>query len=267
MTASCFRSALLGGLFAVAGAWALVGVAAEPEAKGDGLRFVGTVQAAEPVMVTAGVPGMVVKLNADVGDNVKTGDVLAELDSTRARLELDRARAKLDVARAKLIEAKAGLRGDDAGQSGAKERVAIAEAELRLAEAEVKLAQYGVDATQLRAPRDGTVLSRRAVVGQTVDPRQGDGSAARLFELADLSKLEAAVNVPQSLVGEMRPGRRCRIETGADTTVVYQGQIARVLPVANPQTGNIPVRVQVAPVENGGRLVPGMTVNVVFGGE
>jgi RND family efflux transporter MFP subunit len=264
MTASELRSALWGGLFALAGGWTLTGVAAEPDAE---RVFVGVIRPAEPVTVTSGVAGTVAMLRVDEGDVVKAGDVLAELDSTRARLELDRAKAKLDVARAKLVEAKVGLRGDDVGLSSAKERVAIAEAELRLAEAEVKLAQYGVDATQLRAPRDGTVLARHAVVGQVVDPRQGDGSGARLFELADLSKLEVVVNLPQSRVGTMRPDRPCRVETGAGPNAVYQGKVARVSPVAEPQTGMVPVRMQVAPSENGSRLMPGMTVNVVFGGE
>jgi RND family efflux transporter MFP subunit len=255
---------LLVGLLPVAGVLALA-AGAEPQAPLQPFQLVGVVQPAGPAFATVGVAGTVVKLRADVGDVVQAGDVLAELDSTRYKLELDRAQARLELAQARVSEVKAGVREADLRQSPMKERIAAAEAEVRLAKAELQLAEHDLGATQLRAPISGTVLARHAELGQVVAPPSGDQASELSFELADLTALEVTANAPESFVGRLLPGERCRIKAAAGSQLMFGGEVARVQPVIDPRTGSFPVRVQITRTENGGPLRRGMSVRVVFG--
>ncbi|HEY6359715.1 MAG TPA: efflux RND transporter periplasmic adaptor subunit [Vicinamibacterales bacterium] len=108
----------------------------EPESPGT-LRVSGNVEATE-VQVAPEVGGRLIELNADEGDRVNAGDVIARLDRRDTELQIDRARAERAAAEAQLRLLQAGARPEDIRQAEAQ--VDAAEAEVGAAEAELRAA-------------------------------------------------------------------------------------------------------------------------------
>jgi RND family efflux transporter MFP subunit len=226
----------------------MMAMGADPEAKRGALEMTGRIQPARTVYINASVPGIISKVQVQVGDTVKAGEIVAELDDTRYQLEVERARAKLEIAKVRLKAAKAS-----------EAELSIAEAELRQVETELRLAMLNLDATRLRAPIGGTVLARRVEVGQTVAP----GAGGNLVELADLRSLEAAVDLAERDIAKVFRGQLCRVEIAAAPDEKHEGKVVRIRPTVDPSTATLPVHIEIEPSEKGG-LVPGMFVRVTF---
>lgn len=224
----------------------------------------GSIVPARLVHVTAGFPGRVTKVRVAVGDVVKASEVLAELDDTRAKLVAELAQAKVELARARYQAIKAGLAGKDRQQSPGKEMLGVAEVEIKTAEAELRLAKYDLEGMQIRAASDGTVLAKRVRVGDVVGSQQSNNSLTALFDLADSRRLEVVVNVPKKEMSQVSQGQQCRIEVDALPKVVYQGQVVRLSPVADPATGTFRAYIEIELPEKGQRPLSGMTTSVGF---
>jgi RND family efflux transporter MFP subunit len=212
----------------------------------------GTVVPRQLVLVCPKVPGQLVRLLVEPGAVVKTGDLLAEVDATKYKLEVERLQARVAVARAQVQETKAG--------AASSARMAVVEAKLKVAEAELRLGEYAIEATQVRAPIDGTILNRQADVGMVVEP----GRSGTLFEIADLHDVVVAANVPENVRDVLFPSQPCRIQR-AGSTEAHKGKVLRLYPAADPSTATYPVWVKVE--ERGDLLRPGCLVSVEFLGK
>ena len=108
----------------------------------DRVRVSGQVEATD-VQVAAQVGGRLVELRVDEGDRVKTGDLVARLDTADAELALARAKANLGQADAQLRLLVAGARVEDIRQAEAQ--VAASETDVRVADVEVAAARADVE--------------------------------------------------------------------------------------------------------------------------
>jgi HlyD family secretion protein len=200
------------------------------------------------IIVSARVAGQVIELNAEEGLVVQKGDVLARLESTEYKAQLDAALAGVKLAHAKLGKVKRG---------GDEKDVAIADAELARATAVVEQAQWRLEATTIRAPISGTVLVKKSEVGTISNPRTAHLSPG-ICELADLRELEVIVDVPERDISKVSRGQRCLIVLEALPKTTYQGQVARVMPIAERAKGTISVRVKIAVPAEDTQLRPEM---------
>lgn len=247
--------ALLSVVLPILGVSALAAHAAEPPAERALLVEPGRVQPAQRVHVSASVPGTIAKVQVAVGDVVKAGDVVAELDATRYRLECEQAQGKLEQARIHLR----GLAAESPGEA----QLAMAQLQVREAEIELELAKYNLDATQLRARNEGTILVRRAEVGQAVSPEGCEAPSGSLFELADLRALEAVVPVTETDAEKVFQGQSCQVLAAASKTA-FDGKVARVCPMVDPATGTFAVHVLLELPPGDSAVMPGMFVQVTF---
>ena len=126
------------------------------------LEAKGYLVSARQVTVSPRVRGQVVELLIEEGQRVQSGAVLARLDPAEYDLALRIARANLSLAEAEQEKVK---------QGDAKADLAIARAKVEVARARVELAQYNLEGTVVRAPFNGTVLTKRAEVGALLDPK------------------------------------------------------------------------------------------------
>ncbi|TWT89840.1 Macrolide export protein MacA [Pseudobythopirellula maris] len=142
------------------------------------------------------------------------------------------------------------------------ERIAAADAEVQRAEAVLAKAEYVVNATDITSPLTGTVIERRATLGARVvpGPMVGPGSSLILCTIADLSKIEAVVDIPESQAGDVQIGQPCLITTEAHTGREFHGEVAWLSPVYNRQRGVRAARVTVDNEE--GLVLPDMTCRV-----
>jgi len=219
--------------------------------------------------------GIVLRVPFDAGQRVKTGEVLAELDADILQLTLLEQRAELAEAQATVEERRTrvewaqrdlGSLEELLGQGAAKAKEVDDKrsellgfrALLRQSEESVRLSGVRIDLIErrlrnkvIRAPFDGVVIIKHAEVGQWV------AIGGAVSEVIELDTVDAVLDVPEWLVGELKVGMPLEILAAAlDDAVV--GTIRTIVPLGDARARTYPVKVS---IENGeGRLKPGMAV-------
>jgi multidrug resistance efflux pump len=285
----------------------------------------GQIVPSDTVRVTARIPGLVRSVSIWEGDQVKTGQILAELDSPEADFEIVRASAGCKRARAMVAQAEAQITRHRAevAEAGAavkeasaqqqycharmlrmrdllksnsiderfaneaedqyksaeartrqaearlaavqaqpeQERLSVARAELAAAEARLELAKVHVEAKTVRSPTTGTVLARHVTAGELL-MRPTDGHPIILFEVADLSRLDAIAEVPEQGFSRVTQGLRVEVRPDAAPGRVYAGRVTRLAPVISPTNRTFTVRMQIETQPGGPTLRPGMSATV-----
>lgn len=202
-------------------------------------------EAPNEAQVVAKTSGILLALNAEEGDLVKAGQVLARLDPDRPSLEVRRAEAMLrkleaDLARSKnLFERKLiaadiyeKLRFDVATQRAAYD-----------------MARLELSYTQIIAPIDGVIAQRMVKQGNLIQLNTA------LFRIVDTRQLEAVLNVPERELATLRAGLAVTMEVDALPGQPFVGRIDRVSPVVDAGSGTF--RVTCA-FESNEVLKPGM---------
>jgi RND family efflux transporter MFP subunit len=256
----------------------------------------GNVSAIGETPIYARAEGYIKSRKVDIGDVVKKGDLLVEIDSpeldqqlrnSRARLEQLRAasaqvRAAIEQAKAtaKLAEvnfnrsrllvadgivAKADLDEKTAMFDARKADVKAQEANLLAAEeairaqtAEVGRIEQLTEFKRVTAPWDGIITQRNCAVGNLITP-SAIASGRDLFRLSDISRLRVFVNVPQSSINDIKVGQAAQVrvpELGKTLT----GSIIRSSNALENQSRTLLAEVNV--VNQGRTLLPGMYVQV-----
>lgn len=135
------------------------------------------------------------------------------------------------------------------------EKIKAAEAELAAAEADVTAAaarlsqaQWRVDNCTIKAPITGTVLSKKAELGNLVNPMAFSASTSgggAVCDLADLADLEVDLEIPEREISKLRVGQPCRVRADAYSDRTYEGRLDRIMPIANRAKSIVNVRVKV----------------------
>ncbi len=204
--------------------------------------------------VDAPVAGRIVRLLAAPGDAVKAGQALAEIASPEiGQAQADARRADVDYEAA--TKNLARIRElNEAGITPARELQA-AEAELARAAAErqrtrARNAAYGVGARidqvfALRTPVSGVAVERTAAPGLEVRPDQAQPGQPALFVVSDPTRLWVRLDVPESLVGAVRPGQTVALKAAALPDRPIQARIAHVSDFIDPATRTLKARAEV----------------------
>ena len=167
----------------------------------------GYVVAQRKAAVASKATGRLVYLGVVEGDRVKKGEVLARIEDTDVKASLDQAKANLQLNQADLKDAEQWLARQkkllDSGVSmqsdydGAEARYHRVLASIDVAKAAVTGAEVALENTLIRAPFDGTVLTKDADVGEMVVPMAASvGSRAAVVTIADMSSLQVEADVP-----------------------------------------------------------------------
>lgn len=146
-----------------------------------------------------------------------------------------------------------------------EERKAQAKAEMMATEARLARAKFRLDNCEIRAPVSGTVLSKKAEIGNLINPVVG-GLSTSLCDMADLTDLEVDLEIQERDIQKIRVGQACEIRADAFPKRAYEGRVDRILPIANRARGIIPVRVKIKLPESeaGQYLKPEMGATVTF---
>ncbi|HMC31662.1 MAG TPA: efflux RND transporter periplasmic adaptor subunit, partial [Candidatus Angelobacter sp.] len=162
------------------------------------------------------------------------------------QLEIDRAAADSDVAAAKSMQAQIGQ----------------AQAQVTQKQAALKVAQKNLDYTVIRAPINGTVISRSVDVGQTV---AASLQAPTLFQIAqDLTKMQVYTNIDESDVGQIRAGQPVTFTVDAFPKEVFRGRVDTIRLNATTVQNVVTYNTVVAFDNPDLKLFPGMTAYVAI---
>lgn len=193
----------------------------------------GTVEPLRSVGVNAQSAGALVSVNAEEGDYVQRGAVMARLDARELEAQVASARANWEVARDAFARAQQ-----------LRERQVITQAEFDAARAAEAAARASLDQlrtrigyTVVRAPAGGVVTEKLVETGAVV------GAQTRLFTIAEVSTLVSRVGVSELDVGSLRVGQSARVMLDAYPGQRFEGRIRRIFPSADPATRLVPVEV------------------------
>ncbi len=206
----------------------------------DGLSaYAGEIRAREEATLSFRVGGKLVRRLVDVGDRVRKGDLLAELDPGDLRLQVEALQAELTSADAQLARARAdhartaSLSKDQLVSRAALDQqtaaLRAAEGQARAARAQFDLSRNQAAYSQLRAPQDGVVASRQVEAGQVVAAGQA------VFGLAADGGREVAFALPESGIRDFKVGQAVVIELWSAQGERIPGRIREIAPAADPQ--------------------------------
>jgi multidrug resistance efflux pump len=180
---------------------------------------------------------------------------------TEEKLQL--ARSDAEVARWSLTEA---VKAVELVQGVARKmRIAATRHEVGQAKARLARAEWRLGNCVLKAPISGTILTKKAELGNLVSPLSFNVSSS-ICEMADLSDLEVDLGVQERDLSKVEQYQRCKVRSEAYPSQLYDGYVDRLMPIANRSKAEVPVRIKVKiPREDEGKyLKPEMGAVVLF---
>jgi HlyD family secretion protein len=244
----------------------------------------GTLKPTNSVDVGSELSGTVKSVEVDYNSQVKVGQILAKLDTTKLEATLTQSRAALESAKAKVLQAQATVAETqaklaqyqrvrelsngkvpsqsemDAAEAAferAKADEASAKAAVSQAEASVKATETDISKSVIRSPINGIVLTRSIEPGQTV---AASFQAPVLFTLAeDLTQMELHVNVDEADIGKVQEGQEATFSVAAYPDRTFEARITQAR-FASSTTSGVVTYETVLKVSNPDlALRPGMT--------
>jgi RND family efflux transporter MFP subunit len=218
------------------------------------LLFTGLIEAWNKVNITPDVGGKIAKIYVEEGENVKEGQLLAELDTRAIRLQLEQARAGLAVAEASYNDAKRNiermerLKAENAISEQQYEQVKLAfeasEAQLQQARAALNLAEHNLEVSIMRAPFRGVVASKNAEVGDVINPLMGGFSpTSGVLTLMDFSRVKIEIDVALQDISRIKKGQAAFLSVDAFPDQQFPGRVSVVNLTADPSSKKFSVQV------------------------
>jgi HlyD family secretion protein len=258
----------------------------------------GPVRALVTVSVGSQLSGQIERVDVDFNSTVKPGDLMARIDAktyaarvTQAKADLAAAEAALANQQAALIKAQSiltlaertterqrtlaakGFASTSALDTSTRDAevaradIAVAKAQIESAKAtieqrkaQLKQAEIDLERTEIRAPIEGTVISRTVDPGQTV---AASLQSPELFKIAqDLSRIRIEAQVNEADVGSVAEGNPAQFTVDAYPERRFEGRVTQVRLAATEINNVVTYTVIVEAANEDRRLFPGMTANV-----
>ncbi|HEY3597863.1 MAG TPA: efflux RND transporter periplasmic adaptor subunit [Paraburkholderia sp.] len=220
--------------------------------------------------IYARVSGYLHAWYADIGAQVKTGQLLAVIDTPDLDQQLQQASADLQhaIATEKLAAITAQrwtrmLSQDSVSQQEADEKTGdLAERQATVAaqQANVRRLEALESFKRITAPFDGVVTARKTDVGALIDA--GGGSGPELFTVSEARRLRVYVSVPQSEAAAIRPGMTATLTVPERPGMRFDAQLVDTDDAITPSSGTL--LVQLAVDNRASLLFPGEYTEVHF---
>lgn len=230
----------------------------------------GKIQPINTVSVGTQVSGIIENVLADYNDEVKEGQLLAQLDTSVLIENKNDAKARLDLANAKQKIAKLNYDRIEklykekliakAELEGAEIELATADANVMTAQADYNIAERNYGYAQITSPVSGTIISKEVEQGQTV---AASLQTPTLFTIAeDLSKMQIEANIAEADIGSIKSDMPVTFTVDAYPADVFSGAV-RQIRLSPTEESNVVMYTVVIEVNNEQRkLLPGMTAFV-----
>lgn len=218
----------------------------------DEVEALGTARAEEAIEISANVTERVAEVAFEDGDIVKKGDLLV-------RLEDNEEVASMEAARAEMAEQEREIkRLQDLVAEGAVSEVRLEEYETRrqVAEQRVEEARAQIADRRIEAPFDGVLGFRRVSLGALISP----GDLIATLDILDPIKLD--FTVPETFLGDLKPGREIEALTEAYPDEKFAGTVTQIDTRVNPVTRSITVRAELPNPDF--RIKPGMLMTTTL---
>ena len=228
-------------------------------------RATGTVYSRQEATLSAQTGGVLKHISVQVGERVKKGQVLAQLDASNANIALAQASAAKEAADALLDGAQMdALRTRKLASSGSVPNATLEKAEIGLRQAAAQVNQAAAalrnaekvrSDTKVVAPFDGVITSRSKNVGDFI------GSGTAVFTLVDTDALEVRAQVPEALVDGIAMGGVLRGTLSASGGA-FEAKVSSVGATVDMTSRTVLVIANVLPSQGGLPVRPGALVQL-----
>lgn len=232
----------------------------------------GTVEPVTEVEVGTQVSGIIDRLYVDYNDNVKAGQLIAEMDKVTLQAELEQSQAQLasckteyeyqtkNFARTRTLHEK-GLVSDAEYDEDLylyeKSRNAYEQAKAAIVQVKQNL-----DYATITSPIDGVVISRAVEEGQTV---AAGFETPTLFTIAnDLTQMQVIADVDEADIGQVRDGQWVEFTVDAYPDDTFEGTVQQVRLEATTESSVVTYEVVISAYNPDLKLKPGLTANVTI---
>ncbi|AQW85682.1 macrolide-specific efflux protein, membrane fusion protein MacA [Campylobacter pinnipediorum subsp. caledonicus] len=211
----------------------------------------GEIFATELIDVGAQVGGQIKKLYVKLGDNVKQGDLIAEIDSSTQQNMVDNRKAQLFIYEAQLNSArvekqtvgyklnrikslfekgassKQNLEDIQSAYASINAKVAELEAQIRQAKIALNTARIDLGYTKIIAPKDGTIIFVAVEEGQTLNSVQ---SAPTIVNIADLSRVKMKIQIAEGDITKIKVGANVSYTILSEPNKTFSAKINSIDP-------------------------------------
>ena len=233
----------------------------------------GYVVAQREASVSSKGTGVLEYLGVVEGDKVKLGQIIAKLDDRDIVAQLDQAKSNLQLYQAQFKETEnnynrekelfdRGLSSQqDLDQAEANYKTLLAN--IDIAKAGIRVAEVALENMIIRAPFDGTVLTKNAEIGEIVAPfGASTTSRAAVVTIADMTSLMVETDVSESNIDKIKQDLDCEIVLDAYPDKSYQGYVFKIVPTADRSKATVLVKVGFKNYDS--RVLPEMSAKVSF---
>ena len=233
----------------------------------------GTVEPIRTVEVKSKASGEILRLHADVGDEVGPGSLLADIDPRDVQNRFNQTEADLAVAQARLEISEAQLERSDqllgaaviTPQEHESSRLEFANSQASLVKAKTNhdLAILQLNDVRIRAPAAGTIIQKsveEGVVIQSASQNVSGGTA--LFMMANLKEMQVRTLVDETDMGQLASGLEAIVTVEAFPDESFRGVVDKIEPQATVVQNVTMFPVIVSLDNSAGLLKPGMNAEV-----
>jgi len=217
--------------------------------------------------------GRLIWLGVVEGDKVKKDQIIGKLEDNDLRAMLDQAKANLKLYEADLKNAENNYnRQKSLYKTGSSTKMDLDAAEaaylriqasIDVAKANVHSQEIAIENMLIRAPFNGTVLTKDADIGEIVSPLGASStSRAAIVTMADMSSLEVEADVSESNIEKITMNQDCQIILDAYPGKIYDGFVAKIIPTADRSKATVQVKVGFKNYDN--LVLPEMSAKVLF---
>lgn len=244
-----------------------------PGRSGAVLTASGYIVAQREASVSSKGTGVLVYLGVVEGDKVQKGQIIARLDDRDIVAQLDEAKSSLQLYKAQMNEVENNYnREKELFNRGLTSQQSLDQAEtayksllanIDIAEARIRAAEVALENMIIRAPFDGTVLTKNAEVGEIVAPfGASTTSRAAVVTIADMNSLMVETDVSESNIEKIKQDLDCEIILDANPGNSYRGYVFKIVPTADRSKATVLVKVAFRNYDS--RVLPEMSAKVSF---
>ncbi|NLI13498.1 efflux RND transporter periplasmic adaptor subunit [Pelotomaculum propionicicum] len=219
---------------------------------------------ATEVTIIPKVGGRVAEVTVDLGDTVRAGQTLIQLDDTDYSIQVQQMEANLELAVAGQKAAALNLtRYEQLAKTGAvaqhdldSARTASeqADAQVKQAAAALANARNQVANTAICAPIDGLVSGRQVDIGEMVN------TGGTVMTMVDISSVYAEFSIPESEISRLAQGQKIKVRVASVSVEPFEGTLTNLAPAADSSSKTFSARIK---IENSAqKLKPGMFAEV-----
>lgn len=218
----------------------------------DVVKEVGKINAIDFAQLTFNASEAITAIHFNDGDQVKKGDLIAELDSAKAQADFDKTKSSLALAKTKLerVENLLAMEPD----SLSKQDVDELKERVELADADVRQKQAIMQDYQIISPFNGKLTNFSQSIGSQISAN------TVLVTLFNLNPVEVQYSISQSEFGKANKGQEVHVTVEAYHNQLFKGVVSYVAPAVDESSGRVEIRAQLDNPDY--LLAPGMFANI-----